>query len=102
MPDPAINFSFPNVATVFTGGGGGGGGVTDHGALTGLGDDDHTQYHNNARGDARYSALGHTHTTLTAVDITTLRIPVGDGRFVRLVASVVGGKPTIDFALDAS
>lgn len=33
---------------------GGGGGVTDHGALTGLNDDDHTQYHNNARGDARY------------------------------------------------
>lgn len=33
---------------------GGGGGVTDHGALTGLADDDHTQYHNNARGDARY------------------------------------------------
>lgn len=26
------------------GGGGGGGGVTDHGALTGLGDDDHAQY----------------------------------------------------------
>lgn len=33
---------------------GGGGGVSDHGALTGLTDDDHTQYHNNARGDARY------------------------------------------------
>jgi hypothetical protein len=29
-------------------------GVSDHGALSGLGDDDHTQYHNNARGDARY------------------------------------------------
>jgi len=28
---------------------GGGGGVTDHGALTGLADDDHTQYHNDAR-----------------------------------------------------
>nr|NIV39025.1 hypothetical protein [Anaerolineae bacterium] len=27
-----------------TGGGGGGGGVTDHGALSGLEDDDHTQY----------------------------------------------------------
>ena len=27
-----------------SGGGGGGGGVTDHGALTGLSDDDHTQY----------------------------------------------------------
>jgi hypothetical protein len=39
----------------------GGGGTSDHGALTGLGDDDHTQYLNNARGDARYSQLGHTH-----------------------------------------
>src|SRR5690606_30889075 len=36
------------------GGGGGEGGVTDHGQLTGLGDDDHPQYHNDARGDARY------------------------------------------------
>lgn len=43
-------------------GGAGGGGVTDHGALTGLADDDHTQYHNDARGDARYSPLGHAHT----------------------------------------
>jgi hypothetical protein len=31
-----------------------GGGVTDHGALTGLSDDDHTQYYNQSRGDARY------------------------------------------------
>lgn len=30
------------------------GGTSDHGALTGLGDDDHTQYHTDARGDARY------------------------------------------------
>lgn len=37
----------------------GGGGVTDHGALTGLADDDHTQYHNDARGDARYAAIAH-------------------------------------------
>ncbi len=29
-------------------------GAIDHGSITGLGDDDHTQYHNNARGDARY------------------------------------------------
>ena len=28
--------------------------VTDHGALSGLSDDDHIQYHNDARGDARY------------------------------------------------
>jgi hypothetical protein len=33
-------------------------GVTDHGALTGLADDDHPQYHNDARGDARYDSLG--------------------------------------------
>lgn len=42
-------------------GGGGGAGVSDHGALSGLGDDDHPQYHNDARGDARYALLGHTH-----------------------------------------
>ena len=35
----------------------GGSGVTDHGALTGLADDDHTQYHNDTRGDARYLQL---------------------------------------------
>ena len=34
-----------------------GGGTGDHGALTGLGDDDHTQYLNNARGDARYPSI---------------------------------------------
>lgn len=33
------------------------GGVTDHGALTGLLDDDHPQYHTDARGDARYWLL---------------------------------------------
>lgn len=30
-------------------------GVTDHGALSGLADDDHGQYHNDTRGDARYT-----------------------------------------------
>jgi Phage tail repeat like len=38
-----------------------GSGVSDHGDLTGLSDDDHTQYHNDARGDIRYY-------TKTAVD----------------------------------
>lgn len=33
----------------------------DHGGIGGLGDDDHPQYYNQARGDARYSQLGHTH-----------------------------------------
>lgn len=33
--------------------------VTDHGNLDGLTDDDHPQYHNDARGDARYSQVDH-------------------------------------------
>lgn len=37
---------------------GGPGGASDHGALTGLADDDHPQYHTDARGDARYDAIG--------------------------------------------
>lgn len=28
--------------------------ITDHGALSGLADDDHSQYHNDSRGDSRY------------------------------------------------
>ena len=62
-------------------------GVTDHGALTGLGDDDHLQYHNDTRGDARYytqgqldialggkSDVGHTHDDryYTESEISTL------------------------------
>lgn len=34
------------------------GGITDHGALTGLADDDHPQYLNETRGDARYPLIG--------------------------------------------
>lgn len=33
------------------------GGATDHGALTGLADDDHPQYFNQTRGDARYAPV---------------------------------------------
>lgn len=42
-------------------GDGGPGGTTDHGALSGLNDDDHPQYLTQGRGDARYSQLGHGH-----------------------------------------
>ena len=34
---------------------------TDHGSMLGLGDDDHAQYLNNARGDARYAPVSHGH-----------------------------------------
>lgn len=33
----------------------------DHGDLSGLGDDDHTQYFNQTRGDGRYSLTSHLH-----------------------------------------
>lgn len=46
----------------------GGGGSSDHGALTGLADDDHTQYHNNTRGDTRY----YTKTLLDAGQLNSL------------------------------
>lgn len=38
--------------------------VTDHGALSGLADDDHTQYHNDTRGDARYYTQSQVDTAL--------------------------------------
>jgi hypothetical protein len=48
--------------------------VTDHGALTGLADDDHPQYHNDARGDTRYYTKTQTDTISGALNtkITTL------------------------------
>lgn len=59
VADPVADGDAVNLRTlrsvVGTGGGGGGeGGVSDHGLLTGLADDDHPQYFNQSRGDARY------------------------------------------------
>ena len=36
-------------------------GISAHSALSGLTNDDHTQYYNQARGDARYSQVTHSH-----------------------------------------
>lgn len=65
---------------------GGGGGVTDHGALTGLTDDDHPQYHNNVRGDARYTVVVSSTSALKALDTTVvtsvaLRVVAKEGLF---------------------
>jgi hypothetical protein len=59
-----------------------GGGASDHGALTGLADDDHTQYHNDARGDARYSLLAHGHSQYVVglSGLVTITVPK-PGRF---------------------
>jgi len=58
----------------------GGGVVQDHGSLSGLLDDDHPHYHTDARGDAKYSQLGHNH--------VVSEVLIGD--------YVGGGTPSID------
>lgn len=63
--------------------GGGGGGVTDHGALTGLGDDDHTQYHNDTRGDLRYepknsNIQSHISSTSNPHSVTQSQVGLGN------------------------
>ena len=50
----------------------GGGGVTDHGALTGLGEDDHPHYLTAARGDARYVLPGSLAPVATTGDYASL------------------------------
>ena len=73
----------------------------DHGNLTGLGDDDHPQYYNEARADLRYSQIAHTHTAFSQLDITTLRLPAGGGRYVRLTGRIdANGKAHVDVAID--
>jgi len=42
--------------------------MTDHGSLTGLLDDDHPQYHNDARGDLRYAPIANSHVAATVTD----------------------------------
>ncbi len=56
-----INLS---LALVGAQGASGASGTSDHGALTGLADDDHSQYHNDTRGDVRYYTKGQVDTSL--------------------------------------
>ena len=58
-------------------GGGDGEGVSDHGDLTGLSDDDHTQYFNTARGDARYLQLADKAHDVTDGDFHTTTAAAG-------------------------
>lgn len=69
----------------------GGGGVADHGALTGLADDDHSQYHTDARGDARYAPIGKGVTNGDSHDHSG-----GDG--AQIAYSGLSGLPTLGTA----
>jgi len=56
--------------------------ITDHGQLTGLGDDDHPQYHNDARGDARYFTKSqHISTSAGTADAGKPVVLDGNGKF---------------------
>lgn len=52
--DESAGTSSTSGSTSGSSGGGSGSGISDHGQLTGLGDDDHPQYFNEVRGDDRY------------------------------------------------
>jgi carbon monoxide dehydrogenase subunit G len=64
---------------------GGGGGVTDHGNLSGLTDDDHSQYHNDARGDARYLPISNPECTGNMVVGGSLSVGEPDGGIGQLI-----------------
>ena len=78
-------------ATITTGGTG----VTDHGALTGLVDDDHTQYHNDIRADVRYYTKAQMDTSLAA------KAGTSDSRFTNQRTPVDGSVTTLK-VVDAS
>jgi hypothetical protein len=67
---------------------GGGTGVTDHGELTGLSDDDHSQYHNDARGDARYYTQAEVDDLISDM---TFSIDGGSASSVYLIAQTING-----------
>lgn len=65
---------------------------SDHGLLTGLGDDDHPQYLTEARGDARYSILSHNHDSRYYTESES------DSRFVNSSGDTMTGNLTLTSA----
>lgn len=70
---------------------------SNHSNLSGLGNDDHPQYHTDARGDLRYSQLGHTHPISDVTNLQTeldgkepdLGVPAADGYVLASTAAGV-------------
>lgn len=88
---------------------GGGLAVSDHGALSGLSDDDHPQYHNDARGDARYiqlSFFGAKGDLISAsADNTPALLPVGtNGQVLTADSAQASGlkwaDPSVEIVVD--
>jgi hypothetical protein len=66
-------------------------GVTDHGALTGLTDDDHPQYATQARGDARYLQLANNLSDLTNAAAARTALDAAQTAHVHAAADVTSG-----------
>lgn len=72
---------------------GGDGSQVDHGGLSGLSDDDHSQYHNDTRGDARYLKLDASNDPVTEKLEIIPTTPATGGIFV----NTSGDAATADF-----
>jgi len=68
----------------------------DHGALTGLADDDHAQYHNDARGDARYVALTGNQTVAGEKTFTDPTVIAGSSASAMLRVTQTGAGNAIE------
>ena len=73
---------------------GGGSGVTDHGALTGLADDDHPQYITHTEGDAAYQPLDADLTAIAALTTTAHGRGLLDDADAAASRASIGAAPT--------
>jgi hypothetical protein len=78
------------------------GGVTDHGALTGLADDDHGQYHTDARGDARYWALSTDLATQVELDAEATARAGSDSTNATAIAAEASTRASADTTLQTN
>lgn len=86
--------------------------VTDHGGMGGLGDDDHQQYYNQTRGDARYaqlvnanlSGLSYAYSTTVGGNPAVGTVRVGNGTLTTAtllhISETDGASQTVDSLLD--
>lgn len=73
-------------------------GTSDHGALSGLADDDHSQYHTDARGDARYTPIAHAGQTnnphtVTAAQVGAYTTAAADAAFAPIAHASATNNP---------
>jgi len=74
-------------------------GPSAHGELSGLDDDDHPQYHNNARGDARYAPLAHAYDTDNPHEVTSAQVGAdASGTAASAVSAHAGGTGVHDIS----